>query len=72
MDENIFLPNPGMIQVLLQTLNEIFQYTKISNTMYSVCVLNGLQDGQYDWIMRWWSYKPHSEIATFLDSDAYR
>ena len=35
MDENHFLPNLGIIQALLQPLNEIFQNTKISTTIYS-------------------------------------
>ena len=38
MDEKYFLPNLGIIQALLQTLNEIFQNTKISTMIYSVCV----------------------------------
>ena len=29
-----FLPKLGIIQALLQTLNEIFQNTKISTTIY--------------------------------------
>ena len=36
-----------------------------------VCVLTGLRNGQYDQIMRWWSSKPHSGIATVLDSVDY-
>ena len=32
------LPNLGIIQALLQTLNEIFQNTKISTIVYSICV----------------------------------
>ena len=35
MDENIFLPKLGIIQALLQTLNEIFQTTKTSTITYS-------------------------------------
>ena len=35
MDENVFLPKLGIIQALLQTLNEIFQNTKISTIIYS-------------------------------------
>ena len=38
IDENYVLPNLGIIQALLQPLNEIFQNTKISNIIYSVCV----------------------------------
>ena len=37
----------------------------------TMCVLNRLRTGQYDQIMRWWSSKPHSGIATVLDSVAY-
>ena len=39
------LPNLGIIQALLQTLNEIFQNTKISTIVYSiyVCVLTGIR-----------------------------
>ena len=38
-DENIlFFLKLGIIQALLQTLNEIFQNTKISTILYSVCV----------------------------------
>ena len=44
---------------------------KIIITIYSVCVLTGLPTEQYDQIMRWWSSKPQSGIATVLDSDAY-
>ena len=35
MDENDFLQNLGIIQALLQTLNEILQNTKISTIIYS-------------------------------------
>ena len=35
MDENIFLPNPGIIQALLQALNEIFQNTKVITIIYT-------------------------------------
>ena len=38
MDENDLFTNIGIIQALLQTLNEISQKTKISNIIYSVCV----------------------------------
>ena len=36
-----------------------------------VRVLTGLWTGQYDRIVRWWSSKPQSGIATVLDSSAY-
>ena len=36
MDENDFLPNTGIIQALLQTLNEIFQNTKIDTIIYII------------------------------------
>ena len=36
-----------------------------------MCVLTGLWNEQYDKIMRWWSSKPQSGIATVLDSAAY-
>ena len=39
--------------------------------MILVCVLTSLWTGKYDQIMRWWSSKPQSGIATVLDSVAY-
>ena len=36
-----------------------------------VCVLTGLWTRKYDQIMRWWSSKPHSGIATVLEPVAY-
>ena len=42
MDENALLPNLGIIQALLQTLNEISQNTKISTIIYIVCVKRSL------------------------------
>ena len=65
------MQNLGIIQVVFQTLNTKFQNTKIGTTIYSVCVLTGLQTEKYDRIMRWWSSKPQSRIATVLDSDTY-
>ena len=38
---------------------------------FYVCVLTGLRDGTYDWIMRWWSSKPQAGIVTILYSVAY-
>ena len=38
---------------------------------YNVCVLNGLWTGKCDQIMRWWSSKPQSGIATVLDYVEY-
>ena len=38
---------------------------------YDQCVLTGLWDGQYDRIMRWFSSKTQSGIATTLDYVAY-
>ena len=35
------------------------------------CVLTCLRNGQYELIMRWWSSKPQSGIATVLDYSAY-
>ena len=38
MDKKDFLPNQGIIQALIQTLNEIYRNKKISTIIYSVCV----------------------------------
>ena len=35
MDENCFFPKLGILQELLQTVNEIFQNTKISTIIYN-------------------------------------
>ena len=36
-----------------------------------VCVLTGIWNKQYDLIVRLWSSKPWSGVATVLDSDTY-
>ena len=38
---------------------------------YEVCVLTGPQTGNYEQIVRWWSLKPQSGIATVLDYTTY-
>ena len=55
--------------IWMTTYNDNIQ-TRGTLKIYSV--LNGLQDAQYDWIMRWWSSKPQSGNSQSLDSADYR
>ena len=48
----VFLPKQGIIQALLQTLNENSKIEKIITILYSVCV-TGHQSVRYVIIMRW-------------------